>query len=159
MLPLAMCACTVFVYGFSSNPYFSEADRAEALWGEGKKEEAIEAYEAHIQNRMKRKKRLPNENPYFYKLMIGDIYLELDKAEEAEKAYLVAHEKKVSPPLCADRLRKIGRYYEERKEYEKAFEILRKHRELDSLLFDLEIDRLHKSLVNSKKKQVESEPN
>lgn len=158
-LVLSLCSCTFSVYTYKGKSYYSEADRAEALQAGGELEKAIEAYEAHIKNRISSKKRFSNENPYFYKLMIGDLHLKLDQIDEAEKSYLSACNHKVSPPLCADRLRKMGRYFEEKKEYDKAFEILRKHRELDILLFDLEIDRLHKSIVNSTKNQSETTDN
>ena len=46
-----------------------------------------------------------------------------------------------------DRYRKIFHFYEERGELEQAIDFLTENKAMDELLFDAEIDRLHKKLV------------
>lgn len=81
--------------------------------------------------------------------MIGELHIKLRDPISAENAFLEALKKGVSPALCAERLRRIAGYYEQEKDFEKAFEILRKHRELDTILFDLEIDRIHRASIEA----------
>jgi tetratricopeptide (TPR) repeat protein len=138
---LFSCSCTIF---FSKN-FRQHLDAAEKAEREQNYQEAISQYEQHIKFRKKDDDRLPQENPWFYKLMVGELYLKIKDPIAAENAFLDALKHKVSPALCAERLRRIAIYYEQEKEIEKAFEILRKHRELDPVLFDLEIDRIHKA--------------
>lgn len=140
-------ACTIYARNFSSEYYLTEAERAEALEEKGEYLKAIEAYEKHIVDRQESGKLFVNENPYFYKLLIGDLYLKLIQPDNAEQAYVFALEKEVSKPLTTHRLKKLGTWYEEKGDFENAFLIVEKHRELDPLLFDLEIDRLHKAKV------------
>lgn len=108
--------------------------------------EAITEYRLHLAERIERKTQ-KEENPYFYYLLIGDCYLSLENVNEAEKNYLIAKQNQVSLSLVAERLRRIGNWYEERNELEQALLFLKKYRDLDPLLFDLETDRIHKKFV------------
>jgi len=153
---LFLSSCTLYARTFSSEYYYTEAERAEALEKKGEYLEAIQAYENHISTRLASDKLYKNENPSFYKLLIGDLYLELEQVEQAEQAYLAALEKEVSKPLCADRIKKLGQWHEKKGNFEEAFKIIEKHRELDTLLFDLEIDRLHKAKVEYDRVTVEN---
>ncbi len=109
---------------------------------------AIENYKKHIEFRNNDRKP-PKENPYFYLLMIGDLYLKNEEPIKAKDTYLEAIDKEVSKALCAERIRNIAKYYSEKNDYEKAFETLEEHRELDPLLFDLDKDNLHKTYITT----------
>jgi len=121
--------------------------RAEELRAAGKFEAAIEEYQLYIDQRIQRHDYTEADNPYFFYLLIGDSYLGMDDTAKAEEAYLKAKENGTAANLVAGKLRAIGQYYEVRGRYAEAIEILRKHRELDPLLFDLDIDRNHKNLI------------
>ena len=140
---LMLCSCSIFFFT-DFRQYLDAAEKAEK---EQNYKEAIQQYKGHIIFRKSDSGRFKDENPYFYQLMIGDLYIKLKNPESAEKAFLIALKHNISPPLCAERLRRIGTYYLEEKKYEEAFAILRKHRELDPLLFDLEIDKVHKASI------------
>lgn len=125
--------------------YETPAARADALKEQGKYEEAIKAYRAHLAQRIAQ--RGPEENPYFYLLLIGDCYIAMDQLQEAEESYREAHAQEVDKALVADRFRRLADWYENENELENAMALLQKYRHLDPLLFDLEIDRLHKAYV------------
>ena len=137
-------ACFVFYTTFDIPLTDSHAGRAEVLAKEGKYQEAIDEYELHLEQRLASESRSEGENPYFYKLLIGDLYLELNQVDKAVEAYEVALEREVRPGLTKERFRRLGNWYSERGEIEEGILVLKKYRELDPLLFDLEIDRLHK---------------
>ena len=121
-------------------------DKAEAAKERQNYSSAIQFYKEHIEFREKDRKA-PKENPYFYLLMIGDLYLKNEDPLNAEKTFVEAIEKDVSKPLCAERIRMIAKYYSENNSYEEAFKLLEFHRELDPLLFDLDKDNLHKEFI------------
>lgn len=148
---LTNSGCFTFVHVFDSA---SHAEQAQELREAKKFEEAIEQYKKHIQVRLERKQR--DENPYFYYLLIGDCQVELEQIDDAETSYLKALEHKVDEALVAERLRRLGTWYSERVEFEKGIDLLQRHRHLDPLLYDLEIDRLHKLLVASEIKEESS---
>jgi tetratricopeptide (TPR) repeat protein len=153
LLTISLNGCTIYYTTFSGTYYSSYLQKAEALRDKGKYLEAIEAYETHIKFRNKSKKKLEGETPSFYYLMIGDIYLEMDQPEKAEQAYKTALKAEKNIPLCAERLRRLGKYYEQKGDIKQAIEAVRSNRELDPLLFDLEIDRLHKALVEKEREE------
>ena len=124
--------------------YFLE--KAEAAEKSKEYSKAIEYYNKHIEFRNNDSKP-PKENPYFYLLMVGDLYLKNEQPIEAKDTYIKAVDKEVSKPLCAERIRNIAKYYSEKSNYEEAFKILEEYRELDPLLFDLDKDNLHKEYV------------
>ena len=96
-----------------------------------------------------------DQRPYFYYLLIGDSYLGLGRPDDAEKAYLTALEHETENSLVAGKLRGLANWFETRAEYETAIELLNRHHELDPLLYDIEIDQLHKKLIDAEdKKQV-----
>ena len=143
--------CYTYVYVFDSA---SHAEQAQKLRESKKFEEAIKEYKKHIQVRLERKQN--DENPYFYYLLIGDCQVELDKLDDAEASYLKALEHKVDQALVAERLRRLGTWYSERAKFEEGIDLLQRHRHLDPLLYDLEIDRLHKLLVAKEIKEESS---
>ena len=132
---------------FFSSP--SHLLRAEELRAAGKFEPAIKEYQAYIDQRIERKDYTDSDNPYFFYLLIGDSYLGMEDPAKAEESYLKAKENGTADNLVAGKLRGIGQFYELRGRYAEAIEFLRKHRELDPLLFDLDIDRNHKSLISA----------
>ena len=123
----------------------SDALIAEQYKSEGKHIEAIAAYRRHLAKRLISKTE--SENPYFYLLLIGDCYLEIDKIEQARKSYDLAVTQNIDKSLVAERYRRIARWFEDQGQLQKAIAELTRYRQLDTLLFDLEIDRLHKKFV------------
>jgi tetratricopeptide (TPR) repeat protein len=126
---------------------YSHAEAAEKLRKRGKYQAAIEEYQKHIQARLENTDKEKDENPYFYYLLIGESYLRMEKLDKAEESYRQALEKSVNVTLVADGFRQIAQTYERRGDYDAAIDILRKHRELDDLLYDAQIDRIHKKSV------------
>ena len=130
-------------------PYGSERLReAEELSREGKHEEAIAAYKAHMEARLAVANRPEWENPYFYTLLIGDVYLGKDDPIQALTAYEEAEMRGVHPSLVSDRYRSVARWYEDRHEYKEAFKLLVKYRARDSLLFDSMLDRIGRTMTD-----------
>lgn len=144
---LLLAGCKFYFTTFTLGPSRSHAAKAQELREEGKCEEAIEEYLAHIQERLAEKSRPENENPYFYYLLIGDCRLQMEQVDPAIAAFERARNEGVDRPLVSERLRRLGRWFEEQNRFEEGIEHLMKFRELDPLLFDLEIDRLHKAQV------------
>ncbi len=151
----AGCQLTVFggyqEFGFSAAP--SHAELARYFESEGEYKRAIDEYETHIALREQDDSRPATEDPKFYYLFIGDLYLKLEKPLEAEASYLKAIQDETTKPLLAYRLRDLGAWYEARGELEKAIETLRAYRDLDSLMFDHDIDRIHKKSVLQEQEQ------
>jgi KDO2-lipid IV(A) lauroyltransferase len=123
--------------------------RAEEYSRQGETDKAIEAYNDHIAERIEDEKRPEWENPYFYELIIGDLYLREGKVAEALLSYERAENNKVDLVLVSDRYRYVASWYEKSGDLLNAMEVLKKYRERDSLLFDAMLDRLAKELVAS----------
>lgn len=144
---LAVCLLLSNSCGPSLRPNPSAATRAESLAEEGKVDAAIAAYREHIELRLADPRRPESENPYFYLLMIGDLYLASGRIELAREAYEEARNKAVDQALTAERLRRFATHFEKKGLLEQAISELRQYRELDPLMFDSEIDRLHKLFI------------
>ena len=145
---------SLLLSGCSTNfRYYLE--KAEAAEQSKEYSKAIGYYNKHIEFRNNDSKP-PKENPYFYLLMVGDLYLKNEQPIEAKDTYIKAIDKEVSKPLCAERIRNVAKYYSEKNNYEEAFIILEKHRELDPLLFDLDKDNLHKEYVSTQEIEQET---
>ena len=130
---------------FSLGP--SHAQRAQQLRQEGKFEEAITEYRLHMELRRKDAHRPPDENPAFYELLIGDVYLDANSPLEAEESYQRASDADVHGDLVNFKFRHLGQWYESQGNLEKAIQILKKYRDRDPLMFDYDIDRLHKAML------------
>ena len=143
-------------FSFSFSPKYSRAEKAEQLRNEGKCDEAIEEYRSHMQTRLTEPTRPEDENPYFYYLLIGDCHLQMGDVEQAKKDYVAAKDANVQAPLVNERLRRLGHWYEAQGRFDEAIDHLQEFRELDTLMFDLDIDRIHKRQVRS---EQESELN
>lgn len=156
---LLLCLCLVSLScvrkdsSSSSFSFFSEPGRhlkeAQRLRADGKKKEAITEYEAHLRERLQSRHRLPSENPYFYKTLIGDLYLELENPEAAQRTYDEARTNNVEPELLIERYCRLAAFYTERRNFEKALALLRSYRVLDPIVFDAEIDKTHRALVKA----------
>lgn len=138
----------------------SHRDKADSYFSEGSFERAIHEYERHIQERLKLFDRPQWENPYLYYLDIGDAYLRMNRPDQALSTYLEAEERGVEVRFVNDRIRSLGRWYEENGDSLKAIELLKEYRERDPLLFDMMLDRISRELVKKGYNPSEkSEPN
>jgi hypothetical protein len=122
------------------------ANRAEQLVEEGRYDQAIESYRSHIERRLAASDRPEWENPYFYLLRVTDIELMNSRPNEALKACSEAAANGVERGLISDRYRAIAAWHIDHKELQRAFDILKTHRELDPLLFDAMLDRVGRAL-------------
>lgn len=123
------------------------ADRAEQLAEEGKYDQAIESYRKHIERRLAASDRPEWENPYFYLLRVTDIELMNSRPTDALKACAEAEANDVERGLISDRYRAIASWHVEHGDLQRAFDILKEHRELDPLLFDAMLDRIGRALT------------
>lgn len=148
LLIFLISACQPFFYfGTFSSQSNNYLEQAAELTNAQEYEKAIEAYQQHIDYRLSIKNRPEWENPNFYLLLIGDLYLKMDKVDSALKSYQEAETLQVEKTLVADRYRMISRWYEEKSDYKKAIEVLEKYRDRDPLLNDAILDRLAKELT------------
>lgn len=125
----------------------SHAQRAAQLRQQGKYEESIEQYRLHMEQRKNDPNRPQDENPSFYELLIGDVFLDAGNPKEAEESYLRASSQNVHGDLVNFKFRHLGQWYESQGNLGKAIEILKKYRDRDPLMFDYDIDRLHKAML------------
>lgn len=147
--------CLVIILFFAcQNTTLSDVQQAMQLRQAGDKVKAIELYKAHIRERLKAKTLAPDENPYFYEIIIGDIYLEQDNVSEALSAYKSAQEHKVESTLIVDRIKQVARWHEKNQAYDEAIELLKQNRNLDELGVDFEIDRIYRKTLESDGSQV-----
>ena len=138
---IVFLGCTVL-----SSP-LTHLERAEECSRENKFEKAISEYEKHIQYRLALEERPEWENPYFYYLIIGDLYLRKGDVARSLASYELAELHGVDLSLVTDRFRMVSHWYEKQELLQKAVEILTKYRERDPLMFDDVLDRLSKELV------------
>lgn len=68
----------------------------------------------------------------------------LQTCEEAEKAG-------VDRALVADRYRTVAHWYEERRDLQKSFEVLKRYRDRDSLLFEAMLDRVGRAITEDER--------
>jgi tetratricopeptide (TPR) repeat protein len=134
-----------FWFSFGDRP--SHARAAAQLRSEKKYDQAISEYEQHISARLSDSRREPEENPYFYLILIGDIYLEQGKIDAALDKFIEAKEKEVEIPLVVDRIRRVGKTLHDQGKFREAVDLLQKYRGLDEFVFDLDIDENLKAIV------------
>jgi tetratricopeptide (TPR) repeat protein len=139
-----------------SEPPRTHALNAETLKLEGQWLAAIKEYELHVKARIESAHRPASENPYFYYLLIGDLYLENGDFAQAKTSYELALSEQVSSDLVHDRLRDLGKWLAKEKHYEQAIDVLLSYRHLDPALFDIEIDRIHKEMVRAEQEESEN---
>ncbi len=141
----------IFLFCISCSFYSpSAAWVAEDLRKQGKYQEAIVEYKKHISNKLAQKDKQHSElNPFFYYLLIGDCYLELKEFDSAKKSYLTALEHNIEKKLVGAKIRTLADKLEENGQTENAINLLTENRELDTLLFDIDIDKLHKKILEA----------
>lgn len=145
-LSLQYCKPLISNTGFGLGGH-QRLKQAEELLRQDKFDQAIEAYQEHMQERLSSKNRPDWENPYFYYLLIGDIELGRGQVSKALAAYEFASKNNIHSSLISDRYRFVASWYEARGEYDDAIDILKKHRDLDPLLFDAMLDRIAKHIT------------
>jgi tetratricopeptide (TPR) repeat protein len=123
------------------------AQQAEELTQQGNYEEAISLYREHIQDRLAVTNRAEWENPYFYLLRIGDLHLRMEQPQAALDAYQEAEAHDIETGLISDRYRAVANWYIAHAQLQAAFDVLKKYRERDSLLFDAMLDRVGRALT------------
>ena len=131
----------------------SHAQRAAQLRTEKRYDEAIAEYRIHMEERRRDSHRPPEENPSFYELLIGDTYAEAGRTEEAEAAYTRAVDEGVHVELVNFKLRHLAQALEEKGKLQEAIDFLKKYRDRDPVMFDYDIDRLHKKIVAQEESQ------
>ncbi|MCO6431718.1 MAG: hypothetical protein J5J00_12745 [Deltaproteobacteria bacterium] len=141
-------SCRTIVNTFALGGYY-RLQEAEELTRQGRFDDAIEAYKSHMQARLRIAKRPEWENPYFYYLLIGDLELARGNDGEAIGAYQEAFDNGIHRGLISDRYRYVANWYEEKGDLEKAYDLLKLHRELDPLLFDAMLDRISKEIIRT----------
>lgn len=147
-----MSGCVVWYSTFDYTPASRYLRQAEEAARQGEIEQAKKHYLRHIQFRLDYQERPEWENPYFYHLLIGDLYLNEANVSEALSHYQKAYDEGVEVGLVADRFRQIASLYENQGEHQQAIDFLSQHRELDPLLFDLMRDRIAREMVQSEER-------
>ena len=125
----------------------SHAKNAEEALQAGELDQAISEYRLHLDERLDDPNRPNWENPYFYSVLIGDIYLKQDLPERAKDSYLLAKENRVSNDVIVDRIRSLSRYYAAKGNLEEALSLLKEFRNLEPLMIDFDIDQLHRKII------------
>ncbi len=155
-LLLSLTSCRVFFKSYYPHgSYSDDLKKAEEFTRQQNYKEAIESYKTHIAFRLAQEPRPSWENPYFYYLIIGDLYLKLEAPIRAIEAYEFAEEKQVEPGLISDRLRFVANWYAKDGQYEKAIELLSDYNDRDPILFDLTRDRLAREHVEELERTLE----
>lgn len=146
LLSLPGCRSTIVLetFSFNSNEYLKEAEESTR---KGDYESAINAYFNHIESRRTLEDRPEWENPNFYLLLIGDLYLKQGNVDDALRIYEEAEEKGIESTFVSDRYRMVARMFEDKGELKEAIDVLTKYRERDPLLNDLMLDRLSRELI------------
>ena len=129
----------------------SYAEIAQQHEARGEYDQAISSYLKHIDSRLQTK--IIGENPYFYYLLIGDIYLKTEDPLAAKKAYDTARTNKVEASFVVDRAKLLAKYFSSKNNFDQAISTLNEYRELDSAAIDYEIDFIHKQMLTFEDKQ------
>lgn len=138
LLIVAGCALT------STQGYVHEA---ESLAQEGRYEEAIEAYRAHMEERRADTDRPTWENPSFYLLAIGDLQLQQNNPSAARATYDEAGRQEVDPRLVTDRYLALALWYEDKGKLKEALGVLNVYRSRDPELLNGTFTRIAKKLT------------
>lgn len=150
LLTVFFSSCTFY------NPKNSLLSRADAALENKEYDEAITLYKEHIESRLDNPLRSSWENPYFYLIVIGDVYIEKKEPKKAEITFLKAEKKGVKKPLINDRLLKLASYYEKNHQFSEAIELLDKNIDRDPILFEGYLDKISRyqtTFEDSKQKE------
>ncbi|MCB0320801.1 MAG: hypothetical protein KDD60_07725 [Bdellovibrionales bacterium] len=112
------------------------------------------SYLHHIQARLSVKDKPEWENPHFYYLLIGDLFLSEADIPEALKSYDMARKNGVDIGLVSDRYRLVANSLAKNGDFDGAIEILNTYHDYDPLLFDMMRDRLAREKVESEEAQM-----
>lgn len=146
LLTVTFSGC-ITLFSFSYHGYPSRYDYAKHLIEEKKYDEAIVEYQLHIDERLNSPSRPTDENPFFYYILIGDVFLKKNDIQSALGAFKTAHENKVHDKLVLDRFRQVAEIYVLEKKFDNAIELLTTYREIDTLLVDSDIDKIHRTMI------------
>lgn len=147
------CASLTLVFllsaaiGCSSLRNASLPHQAEQLIQQEQYDQAIETYRRHIEARLAASGRPEWENPYFYLLQIADLQLKTARPKEALESCVEAERQGVENALLSDRYRAIAAWHIEHGNLQAAFDILKRYRNRDPLLFDSMLDRVGRALT------------
>ena len=136
----------VILLGCSTSGSFRPIE-AKQLAQEGHYDESVKLYQQHFAERLNAPDRPANENPYFYYVLIGDVYLKQNKPTEALQYYLDAHKNNIDNKLFADRIHQLGIWYKANNQLQTAFDLLKQYHDLDPLILDFEMDQIHREMV------------
>ena len=141
LISVFISGCTLF-----SQP-ISLAKQAQLKAEEGNFEEAIILYQKHIEERLDTKDRENWENPHFYRIIIGDLYLKQGNFDKALQSYVEGIKNGVDLPLFLDRIRSLASTLEQSGELEKALNLLSEYVKDDPTLINEALDRISKKLL------------
>lgn len=127
----------------------SSVQRAQELQQVGEVDAAVKLYREHMERRRQLPTRPENENPSFYRVLIGDLYCKFNRLEECITEYEGAHTDGVDPLLVLDRLRQYVEKLTAEKRYADAIKLLEKYRPIDEWLVDSDLNVLHRKLVDA----------
>ncbi len=150
LLTLLSCFSNGGIYSHKDLPgerFKSRVEMAAALKNHGKYQEAIDEYQKHFELRLKSSTRPESQNPYFYHILIGELYLLQGNTDKALSFYESAHKNHVEEPFVIDGYRRVAEFYAKTGGFTRAIELLEKHRDLDPLMFDSDIDHFHKQMI------------
>lgn len=126
----------------------TKANLAELALTENQYQQAIDLYLEHIDQRRKDPGKEEWENPSFYYLLIGDIYLKEKDWNNALAYYKKADNDHVDHLLFLDRMRLLGAFLEEQKQYNEALKLLTPLAKEDPVLINEILDRVSKKSIN-----------
>ena len=152
MLFVEVLFISLIVSGCIFNRSLSLADKAKELADGGDYDGAIATYTRHIEERLENPNRDINENPFFYFLLIGDIYLAKKDYKAAESSYSLALMRSVNKELVADRIYTLSKAIINQnnlntKDLNTAWDLLGRYREIDPLMFDYYLSELHRTMI------------
>ncbi len=131
-------------------------NKVKELEENGKIHEAYKVYISHIENKLDKKENNQTKyNPFFYFILIGDMYLRNKNYDAALSSYLIARSRKIKKEIIVDRIQLIAKRYIKEKKYQKAWDLLEKYKNLDELSFSYQLSELHKKMVKEEQKNSE----
>ena len=150
ILLLTLSACSIRTFPLNSK---SDADIARSYRAEKEYNLAIEHFRKHMQKRLSDPHRPPEENPYFYQIIIGDIYLEAENSDKALNNYELALKNQVEPEIVAHHIRQLAIWKHNHAQSDASVELLKQYRYLEELSFDSTLDNILRDIVEREQKE------
>lgn len=125
---------------FWGNHHLDHLHNAEEFEKENRFDDAIAEYRLHMDSIKEREHKETWDNPSFYRLKIGDLKLQKSLPEEALQEYLLAEKEGIQSESISYRIREVAKWYRDKDELDKAFELLSSYRSRDPLLFNALLD-------------------